>query len=114
MPDHTQPAFAPWHRPLPLTERLGREILTLPFHQHLTETDTGRVADELRAVLTAGGRPMTVRPRRLLTVCLGNHCRSPLAALILGELSGPAVESTRPARKWVGRPAHAQMATRRT
>lgn len=34
-PNHLQPAFAPWHRSLPVTERIGREIMTLPFHQHL-------------------------------------------------------------------------------
>ncbi|WP_414506423.1 low molecular weight phosphotyrosine protein phosphatase [Streptomyces sp. NEAU-L66] len=51
------------------------------------------------------------RPRRLLTVCLGNHCRSPLAALILAELGGPAVEvrSAGTRDKWVGRPAHSEM-----
>ncbi len=55
----------------------------------------------------------TARPRRLLTVCLGNHCRSPLAALILAELGGPAVEvrSAGIRDKWVGHPAHAQMVT---
>lgn len=56
---------------------------------------------------------MTARPRRLLTVCLGNHCRSPLAALILAELGGPAVDvrSAGTREKWVGHPAHAQMVT---
>ncbi|MFG2577716.1 DegT/DnrJ/EryC1/StrS family aminotransferase [Streptomyces malaysiensis] len=53
-PNHTQPAFAQWHRPLPLTERLGREVMTLPFHQHLTEADARHAADELRQVLAAG------------------------------------------------------------
>lgn len=53
------------------------------------------------------------RPRRLLTVCLGNHCRSPLAALVLAEFGGPAVEvrSAGIRDKWVGRPAHARMVT---
>ncbi|WP_432280631.1 low molecular weight phosphatase family protein [Streptomyces luomodiensis] len=50
---------------------------------------------------------MTARPRRLLTVCLGNHCRSPLAALILGELGGPAVE-VHSAGTQVGRPPGAR------
>ncbi|MFE1776003.1 DegT/DnrJ/EryC1/StrS family aminotransferase [Streptomyces sp. NPDC059008] len=54
-PNHTQPAFAKWHRFLPITEQIGREIMTLPFHQHLTETDTTHVTDELRQALTAGG-----------------------------------------------------------
>ncbi|MEU5834529.1 low molecular weight phosphotyrosine protein phosphatase [Streptomyces diacarni] len=53
------------------------------------------------------------RPRRLLTVCLGNHCRSPLAALILAQLGGPAVDvrSAGIRGKWVGHPAHEQMVT---
>ena len=55
-PNHTQPAFFEWHRPLPVTERLGREIMTLPFHQHLTPTDAERAAAELRRVLVRSGR----------------------------------------------------------
>ncbi|MEU8349122.1 low molecular weight phosphotyrosine protein phosphatase [Streptomyces sp. NPDC048845] len=53
------------------------------------------------------------RPRRLLTVCLGNHCRSPLAALVLAELGGAAVEvrSAGTRDKWTGHPAHEQMVT---
>ncbi|MFC9156739.1 DegT/DnrJ/EryC1/StrS family aminotransferase [Streptomyces bauhiniae] len=35
-PNHLQPAFAEWSRPLPATEQVAGEILTLPFHQHLT------------------------------------------------------------------------------
>ncbi|MGW1562809.1 DegT/DnrJ/EryC1/StrS family aminotransferase [Streptomyces sp. NPDC002144] len=47
-PNHLQPAFAAWHRSLPVTERVGREILTLPFHLHLTDHDVHHVAAELR------------------------------------------------------------------
>ncbi|WP_255308050.1 DegT/DnrJ/EryC1/StrS family aminotransferase [Streptomyces marincola] len=54
-PNHTQPAFHPWYRPLPSTERTGREILTLPFHQHLTERDIERVTAELRRAITTAG-----------------------------------------------------------
>ncbi|MFC0438078.1 hypothetical protein [Kutzneria buriramensis] len=32
------------------------------------------------------------RPRRILTACLGNHCRSTFAALVLADRGGPAVE----------------------
>lgn len=54
---------------------------------------------------------MTARPRRLLTVCLGNHCRSPLAAIILAQLGGDTVEvrSAGTRDKWLGQPAHAEM-----
>ncbi|MBV9026462.1 MAG: low molecular weight phosphotyrosine protein phosphatase [Streptomycetaceae bacterium] len=49
--------------------------------------------------------------RRILTVCLGNHCRSPLAAVVLTQLGGPAVDvrSAGLCGKWVGQPAHPAM-----
>lgn len=50
-------------------------------------------------------------PRRILTVCLGNYCRSPLAAVVLAQHGGAAVE-TRSAGlvdKWVDGPAHPAM-----
>ncbi|MGW1084677.1 DegT/DnrJ/EryC1/StrS family aminotransferase [Kitasatospora sp. NPDC002522] len=53
-PNHLQPAFARWARPLPATERLAQQLLTLPFHQHLTEDDVHRTADALRRALTTG------------------------------------------------------------
>ncbi|MEU6172935.1 low molecular weight protein-tyrosine-phosphatase [Streptantibioticus parmotrematis] len=51
------------------------------------------------------------RPWRLLTVCLGNHCRSPLAAAVLARRGGPAVEvrSAGIRDKWTGEPAHPAM-----
>ncbi|MFJ9318215.1 DegT/DnrJ/EryC1/StrS family aminotransferase [Streptomyces globisporus] len=56
-PNHLQPAFARWTRDLPATERLSREILSLPFHQHLTEADVRRVVTALgHALKAAGGR----------------------------------------------------------
>ncbi|WP_251051644.1 DegT/DnrJ/EryC1/StrS family aminotransferase [Streptomyces sp. ISL-86] len=51
-PNHLQPAFAPWHRSLPGTERVGRQITTLPFHQHLTEADVEHVASEVVKAVT--------------------------------------------------------------
>ncbi|MFE6520870.1 DegT/DnrJ/EryC1/StrS family aminotransferase [Streptomyces sp. NPDC057794] len=50
-PNHLQPAFAPWRRPLPATEQVAEEILTLPFHQHLTEDDIHQVAAALGQAL---------------------------------------------------------------
>ncbi|WP_323183973.1 DegT/DnrJ/EryC1/StrS family aminotransferase [Streptomyces sp. NBC_01306] len=53
-PNHLQPAFAPWRRPLPVTEKAGQELLSLPFHQHLTEDDIHHVVSALgQAVETA-------------------------------------------------------------
>ncbi|SOB78700.1 DegT/DnrJ/EryC1/StrS family aminotransferase [Streptomyces sp. 1331.2] len=54
-PNHLQPAFAPWRRVLPVTEQAGREILTLPFHQHMTDDDVRHVAATLKAA-TGGGQ----------------------------------------------------------
>lgn len=54
-PNHTQPAFAAWHRSLPATEQVGEEILSLPFHQHLTETDIDLVVTSLEQALKAIG-----------------------------------------------------------
>jgi protein-tyrosine phosphatase len=50
-------------------------------------------------------------PRRILVVCLGNHCRSPLAAVVLSRLGGSAVDvrSAGIRDKHAGRPAHPAM-----
>lgn len=50
-------------------------------------------------------------PRRILVVCLGNYCRSPLAALVLAQRGGPGVEirSAGLRGKWAGKPAHPAM-----
>lgn len=50
-PNHLQPAYAPWSRQLPVTEQVGREVMTLPFHQHMTEADVEHVVSELASVL---------------------------------------------------------------
>lgn len=54
-PNHTQPAFAAWHRSLPDTEQVGEEILSLPFHQHLTDTDIALVVTALEQALKSIG-----------------------------------------------------------
>ncbi|PZT74784.1 MULTISPECIES: DegT/DnrJ/EryC1/StrS family aminotransferase [unclassified Streptomyces] len=51
-PNHLQPAFASWRRTLPATEKTGAQILSLPFHQHLTETDIEHVTACLARALT--------------------------------------------------------------
>ncbi|GAA2249324.1 low molecular weight protein-tyrosine-phosphatase [Kitasatospora cystarginea] len=50
-------------------------------------------------------------PRRILTVCLGNYCRSPLAAAVLAQQVGGAVEvrSAGLIGKWQDKPAHLGM-----
>jgi protein-tyrosine phosphatase len=53
----------------------------------------------------------SARPRRILTVCKGNHCRAPLAAAVLAKHGGSAVEvRSAGLRDWhVGKPAHPVM-----
>ncbi|MEV4703782.1 hypothetical protein [Actinoplanes sp. NPDC049316] len=53
----------------------------------------------------------TSAARRILVVCLGNHCRSPLAAAVLARRGGSAVEvhSAGQAPQHVDRPAHPLM-----
>nr|WP_210167953.1 DegT/DnrJ/EryC1/StrS family aminotransferase [Streptomyces sp. SID4946] len=51
-PNHLQPAFAQWRRNLPATEQAGHEVLTLPFHQHLTEADIDQVVTAFGQALT--------------------------------------------------------------
>ncbi|MGB6164583.1 MAG: low molecular weight protein-tyrosine-phosphatase [Pseudonocardiaceae bacterium] len=55
--------------------------------------------------------PEGARPRRMLTVCKGNHCRAPLAAAVLAKHGGSAVEvRSAGLRDWhVGKPAHPVM-----
>ncbi|GAA2262672.1 low molecular weight protein-tyrosine-phosphatase [Kitasatospora cystarginea] len=47
-------------------------------------------------------------PLRILTVCLGNYCRSPFAATVLATRGGPAltVRSAGLLASWEGKPAH--------
>ncbi|WP_354644521.1 low molecular weight phosphotyrosine protein phosphatase [Kitasatospora camelliae] len=49
--------------------------------------------------------------RRILTVCLGNYCRSPFAAVVLADRGGEALEARSAGLLdlWVGGTAHPQM-----
>ncbi|MBJ6636940.1 DegT/DnrJ/EryC1/StrS family aminotransferase [Streptomyces sp. DHE7-1] len=59
-PNHLQPAFAQWRRDLPTTEKIGSELLSLPFHQHLTENDIDQVVTVLgQALKTTGAASCT-------------------------------------------------------
>ncbi|KOG29359.1 DegT/DnrJ/EryC1/StrS family aminotransferase [Streptomyces resistomycificus] len=64
-PNHSQPAFAAWKRTLPATEQAAKEILSLPFHQHLTEQHIEHVVSALGQVLKYAGGTMcsTTAPR---------------------------------------------------
>jgi len=49
---------------LPVTERAGERILSLPLHPRMTESDVEDVAAALEKVLVAARRPRAPRPRR--------------------------------------------------
>ena len=50
-PNHLQPAFQAYARPLPVTEHVAGEILSLPLHTRLTDADAEWVAEELQSAL---------------------------------------------------------------
>jgi dTDP-4-amino-4,6-dideoxygalactose transaminase len=50
-PNHLQPAFAAWRNPLPRTERTASQVLSLPFHPALDDSDIEHVTAELKAAL---------------------------------------------------------------
>ncbi|MEV6738637.1 DegT/DnrJ/EryC1/StrS family aminotransferase [Streptomyces sp. NPDC051104] len=60
-PNHLQPAFAQWRRDLPATEQVGAEVLTLPFHQHLSEADVDQVVTALGQALKTVGAASCAR-----------------------------------------------------
>lgn len=56
----------------------------------------------------------TSTARKILVICLGNHCRSPLAAAVLARRGGTAVDVRSAGlhpRRHVDRPAHPLMIT---
>jgi perosamine synthetase len=55
-PNHLQPAFGAWTAPLPVTEHVGREILTLPFHLGLNEEDVAEIVATVQDVLRSGSQ----------------------------------------------------------
>lgn len=53
-PLYLQPAFATFQRGVtPHAEHLCNSVLSLPFHQYLTETDIDFISEELHAVMTS-------------------------------------------------------------
>lgn len=49
VPNHTQPLFRGFARPLPVTERMYGEVLNLPLHVEMTDGDVGAVIESVRA-----------------------------------------------------------------
>jgi perosamine synthetase len=56
VPNHLQPLCAAWREPLPVTEQVAREILTLPLFVEMTDEDVARVSDAVAAFF-AGAPP---------------------------------------------------------
>jgi perosamine synthetase len=52
-PNHLQPAFAEWTTSLPVTETIGRRLLSLPFHPSLSTADVDQVVTALTDALTS-------------------------------------------------------------
>lgn len=48
-PVHLMPAYAPFARPLPVTERAADEILSIPVHEHLTDDEVSAVVEAFAA-----------------------------------------------------------------
>lgn len=51
-PNHLQQAFADWTTSLPVTEDIGRRLLSLPFHPSLSTADVDQVVTALTDALT--------------------------------------------------------------
>jgi dTDP-4-amino-4,6-dideoxygalactose transaminase len=51
IPNHRQPVFAEFASPLPVTEWLYEEIVTLPLYYEMTDADVDTVIDEVAAFL---------------------------------------------------------------
>lgn len=51
VPNHQQPAFARFSRPLPVTEQLASEVISLPLHTRLSEAQVGHIIAETRQFL---------------------------------------------------------------
>jgi dTDP-4-amino-4,6-dideoxygalactose transaminase len=54
-PNHLEPAFERWGRSLPVTETVGRQIISLPFHPWMTEHDVHHMVSLLGEALSRQG-----------------------------------------------------------
>jgi perosamine synthetase len=48
IPNHLHPFFKPFATPLPVTEKIGEEILTLPLYYDMTDEDVKTVIESVR------------------------------------------------------------------
>ena len=52
-PNHLQPAFAQYRRPLPITEVAAAEIMTIPLFPSMADAEIEYVANEVRSFFGA-------------------------------------------------------------
>ena len=64
-PNHQQPAFQKYARPLPVTEKLADEIISLPLHTRLDASQVGRIISKVSQFLK---RAHAVLSRRKMSV----------------------------------------------
>jgi perosamine synthetase len=55
-PNHSQPAFCAWGGDLPITDEIGRQIMSLPFHPAMDESDVETVVAALGRALAGTSR----------------------------------------------------------
>lgn len=55
-PNHLQPAFADFTRPLPVTEHVADRLMSLPFHLALTDDDVGQITAALVTAVRVGSQ----------------------------------------------------------
>ena len=56
IPNHLHPAFAEWATPLPITEQVFGEIMSLPLYPELTDEEVTRVVETIAGILGQGDR----------------------------------------------------------
>ena len=54
IPNHLHPAFAEWATPLPITEHVFGEIVSLPLYAELTDEEVTRVIETIVDILGQG------------------------------------------------------------
>ena len=65
VPNHLQPAFAAFRRPMPATERLFGEVLSLPLHAELMAGEVAQVVEAGHAFFAPPrSRALAPDPRR--------------------------------------------------
>lgn len=74
IPNHLQPAFAPYRVSLPVTEKLFEQIVSLPLFVEMTEANVETVINAVRSFVGAAARPSHKRPTRLkkINTCVPN------------------------------------------